>query len=322
MSCDCRPICWLADRAWIARSMTGACRTTLEVKVSGVTPSFYPDGTHSIFRVTSGSFTTILRGIAFAMPHPSSFDQILDLLESQGLLGDEPCDVVSLECAAAIRAEKLSIDTMVEYQAFTDDHPEELQELVATVVESRARLEADALVPEVEVETVVVELEATIEALEQANQDRRATVDDLRSVDHELTLAVAELEVVTSQLDERTREVERLNDFVQAILAMVKRPMVVVDHDLVVRAWNEPASALLETAVKDAVGRPVGRLAPWFKTGPIADALLAAVGEGTPAASGLRLPGHADVDVVIEAIVAIDGAVVGAIVRMDPPDQG
>ena len=259
--------------------------------------------------------------IAVAVPRPSSFDEILALLESQGLLGDEPCDVVSLECAAAIRAEKLSLDTMEEYRAFTDDHPHELQELMATVVESRARLEADSLVPEVEVETVVVELEATIDALEQANQDRRSTVDDLRNVDHELTLAVAELEVVTSQLDDRTREVERLNDFVQAILAMVKRPMIVVDHDLVVRAWNEPAAALLETAVKDAVGRPVGRLAPWLKTGPVADALRAVIDGGAGRVPALQLPDHADVEVVMEAITGVDGVVVGAIVQMDAPDQ-
>lgn len=259
--------------------------------------------------------------IALAMPRPPSFDQILALLQTQGLLGDEPCDVVSLECAAAIRAEELSLDTMDDYRTFTDDHPQELKELMATVVKSRARLEADSLVPEVEVETVVVELEATIDALEEANQDRRSTVDDLRRVDHELTLAVAELEEVTSQLDERTREVERLNDFVQAILAMVKRPMIVVDHDLVVRAWNEPASALLETAVKDVVGRPVGRLAPCFKTGPVADALLAVIDGGAAPAPDLRLPGHADVDVVMEAITAVDGVVVGAIVRMDLPDQ-
>lgn len=242
-------------------------------------------------------------------------------MERQGLLGDEPCDVVSLECAAAIRAEELSIDTMEDYQAFTDENPGEVHELVATVMETRARLEADALVPEVEVETVVVELEATIDALEQANQDRRSTVDELRSVDHELTLAVAELEVVTGQLDERTREVERLNDFVQAILVMVPRPMIVIDHDLVVRAWNEPAAAELETAVKDAVGRPVGRLAPWCKTGPIADALLAAVSSGSAPAAVLALPGRPDVEVAIETIVAVDGTAVGAIVRMDPTSQ-
>lgn len=239
-------------------------------------------------------------------------------MATQGLLGHDPCDVVTLECAAAIRADALSIETIDEYLSFTEDNPAELKELATAVEEARARLEADSLVPEVEVDAVVEELEATLDALEQANQDRRSTMDDLGGVDHELTRAASELEVVTGQLDERTREVERLNDFVQGILAMVKRPMIVIDHDLVVRAWNDATTTLLETPVKDAVGRPVGRLAPWFKTGPVADALAGALsGERTAAAPDLELPGHPDGRVAITGITAIDGEVVGAIVRMD-----
>ena len=249
---------------------------------------------------------------------PSPFDGLLALLESQGLLGDEPCDVVTLECAAALRADELSIETMDEYVACAEEDPAELKELVTALMDARARLEADSLVPEAEVETVVGELEATIDALEQANQDRRSTVDDLREVDHELTLAASELEVITAQLDERTREVERLNDFVQGILAMVQEPMVVVDLDLVVRAWNDAASVLLETPVKDAIGRPIDRLTPLFKTGPIAEALAAALSGDRPGtAPDLELPGHADIGVVVTGITDIDGSVVGVIVRMD-----
>ncbi|MEO6989218.1 MAG: PAS domain-containing protein [Aquihabitans sp.] len=250
----------------------------------------------------------------------SPFDEILAVLETQDLLGGEPCDVVALECAAGIRADKLSIETMDEYLAFTGANPTELKELAGAVAEARARLEAESLVPEGEVDTVVEELEATIDALEQSNQDRRSTVDDLRNFDHELTLAASELEVVTSQLDERTREVERLNDFVQGILATVHRPMIVVDLDLMVRAWNEPAASMLETSVKDAVGRPVSRLATWLKVGPIADALTGTLAGDRGMASGeLAIPGHAGSRVVITVIADVDDEVVGAVLQVDPP---
>lgn len=259
--------------------------------------------------------------MALVVSESSSFDEILTFLERQGWLGVDPCDVVTLECAAGIRADQLAIETMEAYLTFTEDNPEELKALVAAVVEARARLEADELVPEAEVETVVEELEATIDALEQANQDRRSTVDDLRNVDHELMLAGSELEVVTRQLDERTREVERLNDFVQGILGMVRRPMIVVDLDLMVRAWNEPATNLLETSVKEAVGRPVDRLSPWFKRGPIADALASTLSGDDQSADGdLAVPGHVGSRIIITAITDVDGEVVGAVIRMDLPD--
>lgn len=259
--------------------------------------------------------------MALVVSEPSSFDEILAFLETQEWLGADSCDVVTLECAAGIRADQLSIETMEAYLAFTEDNPTELKELAAAVVEARARLEADALVPEAEVETVVEELEATIDALEEANQDRRSTVDYLRNVDHELALAGSELEVVTRQLDERTREVERLNDFMQGILGMVRRPMIVVDLDLMVRAWNEPATTLLETSVKDAVGRSVDRLSPWFKSGPIADALASTLSSDGQSVDGdLVVPGHVDSRVVITAITDVDGDVVGAVIRMDLPD--
>lgn len=232
-------------------------------------------------------------------------------------MGGDVCDVVTLECAAGIRAEQLSIDSMDDYRSYIDDNPPELQELATAVVEARARLDADSLVPEAEVETVIDELEATIDALELADQERRATVDELRGVDHELTLAASELEVVTSQLDERTREVGRLNDFMQGILGVVDQPMIVVDGELVVRAWNEPAAAVLESSQKEAVGRPVGRLAPWFKTGPVAEALTGAVsGGGAGGGATVSPPGHPGVSVTITAIAAADHSVVGAIICM------
>lgn len=232
-------------------------------------------------------------------------------------MGGDVCDVVTLECAAGIRADQLSIESMDDYRAYIDDNPKELQELATAVVEARARLDADHLVPEAEVETVVDELEATIDALELANQDRRSSVEDLRGVDHELTLAASELEVVTSQLDERTREVGRLNDFMQGILGVVDQPMIVVDGDLVVRAWNEPAATVLQSSSKEAVGRPVGRLAPWFKTGPVAAALTGALGGGGAGGGAAVSPsGHPEFSVTITAITSADDSVVGAIIRM------
>lgn len=268
------------------------------------------------------SHTSSLRSIAPAVSEPSPFDQILAVLEAEGLLGDEPCDVTALECAAALRAEHLSIETMDEYVTLVEQDHAELKELAIAVMDARARLEADELVPEAEVETVVDELEATTVALEQANRDRRSTVDDLRDVDRELTSAASELEVITGQLDERTAEVERLNDFVQGIVAAVERPMIVVDRDMVVRAWNEPASDLLQTTVKDAVGKPVGRLAPWLKAGPVADALVGTLDGGqAEVGSPLRPAGHPEVGVRITAINAADGSTVGAIIIVEQLDQ-
>ena len=125
-----------------------------------------------------------------------------------------------------------------------------------------------------ELETTNEELQSTVEELETTNEELQSTNEELETMNEELQSANDELQVTNMQLQERDGEVSDLNAFMQSILASLESAIVVVDRDLVVRAWTPQAHELWGLREDETLGRhvlnldsglPVAELHPWLR---------------------------------------------------------
>jgi two-component system CheB/CheR fusion protein len=125
-----------------------------------------------------------------------------------------------------------------------------------------------------ELETTNEELQSTVEELETTNEELQSTNEELETMNEELQSTNDELQSINDELRDRTGELNEANAFLEAIMGSVRSAVVVVDRDLVVRAWNRRAEDLWGVRADEAVGRhmlnldiglPTERLRPLVK---------------------------------------------------------
>jgi two-component system CheB/CheR fusion protein len=89
-----------------------------------------------------------------------------------------------------------------------------------------------------ELETMNEELQSTIEELETTNEELQSTNEELETMNEELQSTNEEIETVNEELGLRGEERDKLNTFLQSILASLESGVIVVDNDLLVQVWN------------------------------------------------------------------------------------
>jgi two-component system CheB/CheR fusion protein len=106
-----------------------------------------------------------------------------------------------------------------------------------------------------ELETTNEELQSSNEELETTNEELQSTNEELETMNEELQSTNEELQTVNDELHNSAEERNRSNAFLEAILASLDRGVVVVDHELVILAWNRQAEELWGIRSDEAVGR-------------------------------------------------------------------
>ncbi|MEO8797354.1 MAG: PAS domain S-box protein, partial [Polyangiaceae bacterium] len=89
-----------------------------------------------------------------------------------------------------------------------------------------------------ELETTNEELQSTVEELETTNEELQSTNEELETMNEELQSTNEELQTMNEELRERGTELNQLNAFFSAILSSLRSGVVVLDNELLVRAWN------------------------------------------------------------------------------------
>jgi two-component system CheB/CheR fusion protein len=105
-----------------------------------------------------------------------------------------------------------------------------------------------------ELETTNEELQSTNEELETTNEEIQSTNEELETMNEELQSTNEELETINDELQERTDSLNEMNAFLESILGSLRNAVIVLDRDLRVQAWNEPASDLWGLRAEDVQG--------------------------------------------------------------------
>jgi two-component system CheB/CheR fusion protein len=95
-----------------------------------------------------------------------------------------------------------------------------------------------------ELETTNEELQSTIEELETTNEELQSTNEELETINEELQSTNEEIQTINTELRLRTNESNRVNDFLEAILASIRGAVVVVDPDFRVQVWSKKTEDL------------------------------------------------------------------------------
>jgi two-component system CheB/CheR fusion protein len=141
-----------------------------------------------------------------------------------------------------------------------------------------------------ELETTNEELQSAVEELETTNEELQSTNEELETMNEELQSTNEELQTLNDELRDRTLEVDRVNGFLQSILAGLELAVVVVDSDYRVQLWNGGAERLTGLRSFEAEGRPLLELETDLPAEPVRAALRSVVVAGeVPAPVDVRL---------------------------------
>ena len=106
-----------------------------------------------------------------------------------------------------------------------------------------------------QVETAYEELQSTVEELETTNEELQSTVEELETTNEELQSTNDELQSMNDELRERTGQLDEANDFLESVLGSLRTAVVVVDTELIVRAWNGQADDLWGLRADETIGQ-------------------------------------------------------------------
>ncbi len=181
-----------------------------------------------------------------------------------------------------------------------------------------------------ELETMNEELQSTVEELETTNEELQSTNEELETMNAELQSTNDELHEANQNLVQRGDEVDEVNAFLAAILRSLRRAVVVLDPQMLVRVWNERAVDLWGLTTDEVAGQHLMNLDVGFPVTELRDPLRRCL-EGSSEQEELMLkarnrrgmPIHCDV--VVSPLVGED-ELLGAILLMgehrDAADTG
>lgn len=106
-----------------------------------------------------------------------------------------------------------------------------------------------------ELDTTNEELRSTVEELETMNEELQSTNEELESMNEDLQSTVEELRAINGELRQRGEELVQLSTFFGAVLGSLRAGVVVLDRDLLVRAWNPKMEALWGLRADEANGK-------------------------------------------------------------------
>jgi two-component system, chemotaxis family, CheB/CheR fusion protein len=172
-----------------------------------------------------------------------------------------------------------------------------------------------------ELETTNEELQSTVEELETTNEELQSTNEELETMNEELQSMNDELQSTNEELRDRTNEVSGLNAFMASVFAGLRAAVVVLDHDLRVRVWNDQAAEQWGVRQDEATGRHLLTLdigLPVDQVRPLVRDLLS--GEREEASSVLPAVNRRGRPVLVTVTASqlrYDGTVTGVILVME-----
>ncbi|MGH7281626.1 MAG: CheR family methyltransferase [Polyangiaceae bacterium] len=89
-----------------------------------------------------------------------------------------------------------------------------------------------------ELETTNEELQSTVEELETTNEELQSTNEELETMNEELQSTNEELQTINEELRQRGSELNEVNGFFGSILSSLTTGVVVLDSELLIKAWN------------------------------------------------------------------------------------
>jgi len=95
-----------------------------------------------------------------------------------------------------------------------------------------------------ELETTNEELQSTVEELETTNEELQSTNEELETTNEELRSTNDELQRINLAADQRGEQADRLNTFLESILASMQSAVIALDPDMRVTVWNDRAQAM------------------------------------------------------------------------------
>ena len=163
--------------------------------------------------------------------------------------------------------------------------------------------------------------------LGQLDGELTTAYEELQSSSEELETTNEELQTLNDELRDRTLEVDRVNSFLQGILAGLELAVVVVDVDYRVQLWNGGAERLTGLRAFEAEGRPLLDLEVHLPAAQVRDVLRSVVVAGD-------VPGPVDVELTdrfgrpqrrrltVTPLLRAGGQVHGAVITLaDTPAQ-
>ena len=111
-----------------------------------------------------------------------------------------------------------------------------------------------------ELETTNEELQSTVEELETTNEELQSTNEELETMNEELQSTNEELQTMNEEMRQQGVELNRVSSFFGSILANMHAGVLVLDGDLLVRAWNHKMEDLWGLRADEVIGKHVMNL--------------------------------------------------------------
>ncbi|MGW4487382.1 CheR family methyltransferase [Amycolatopsis sp. NPDC004368] len=105
-----------------------------------------------------------------------------------------------------------------------------------------------------ELETTNEELQSTVEELETTNEELQSTNEELETTNEELQSTNDELQTINDALRERSLDLDEVNEFLESILTSIRAGIVVIDTEMLIKAWNRGAEDMWGLRREEAEG--------------------------------------------------------------------
>ncbi|MHB1468379.1 MAG: CheR family methyltransferase [Solirubrobacteraceae bacterium] len=155
------------------------------------------------------------------------------------------------------------------------EHEERKRELETAYEELQSTVE--------ELETTNEELQSTNEELETTNEELQSSNEELETMNEELQSTNDELATMNQDQQERSSELDRVNMFLEGILASVGVGVVVLDRSGAVQVWNGDSAELWGLRADEVEGRALTSLDVGLPVSELEDMLDDAVHRGVSA---------------------------------------
>src|SRR5438874_1291671 len=108
-----------------------------------------------------------------------------------------------------------------------------------------------------ELERSKQELEPASEELESTNEELQSSNEELETMNEELESTNTELQAINTELQQRSIQLDRLNSFMEQIMANLDVGVAVLDRDLRIQLWNRRAEDMWGVRAGETVGQPM-----------------------------------------------------------------
>lgn len=110
-------------------------------------------------------------------------------------------------------------------------------------------------------ESMNEDLRVANEEIQASNEELQSTNEELETAKEELQSTNEELVTVNDELENRNSELSKVNDDLNNLVSSVNMPVVILERDLRIRRFTQPAQKIMKLIPTD-VGRPLSDIKP------------------------------------------------------------